>query len=762
MSKQLNIPDFMRRSARAAKRAAVSLLTASGILVDVFAGFGGGSIASERAHGRPVDLAINHWPDAIYFHSRNHPLPTRHLTADIREVHPLEACGEMPVHHAHFSPDCRHYSGAKGGTPVADSVRALPWVILHWAKLKRPTLITMENVREMLTWGPTKPVMKGGKIQYFPSGEMKRLPDPEKKGLTFKIWLGRLKGMGYEVDWRVLDAADFGAPTHRRRLFLVARCDGKPVVWPQRTYGDEKARAKNPSLLPYRTAAECIDFSRPCPSIFMDREGAREYKKLTGIQCVRPLADKTEWRIANGVVRFVINAEKPFIIRRDGQDWRAVGDPFIARCAHGEGEGASKRRGHGSHSIQEPLPTVTASKDFSLVGPIIAKYNGADVNGRRADRPAATITTIEGQGLIAASMVQANHGGRDVRTPDIRKPLNVITGKHGYGVVAASLIQVGYGEREGQGPRINPVTEPINTVVSTGKQAVSSAVLVEVQNSSSATGARAADRPAPTIMANPKGGGWAVSSLKMVAFNLLEQYGCSVGHRVEQPVGSMTCVNHHSLTAAHLTHFHSGEVLELRASDPREPLPTQDTQNRFAVVAAFLSKLRGSGGWKPCDVPLDVVCAGAPTFGVVSAFITKFYGTAIGQSILKPLSTVTADAGGGHMGAVHAFLSQGVDEASLAGFWRVYSFLVKHLGPDAPLPMLQVDGHLFLIVDLGLRMLEPFELLNAQFTPEIAKDYVLPKQKSLAVKLIGNSVSPPVLEAVIRAQGMNHRKRRAA
>jgi DNA (cytosine-5)-methyltransferase 1 len=222
---------------RAAKLAAIGLLSATGLLVDVFAGFGGGSIASERAHGRPVNIAINHWPSAIEYHTRNHPHPTMHLTSDVREVDPLEATNGMPVLHAHFSPDCRHFSSAKGGQPVSDGVRALPWVVVNWAKVVRPTLITMENVKEFLTWGPTTPVVKNGQIQYFADGSEKRMPDPSRKGETFREWVAKFKALGYEIAWKVLDAADYGAPTHRRRLFLVARCDGNPVAWPEPTHG---------------------------------------------------------------------------------------------------------------------------------------------------------------------------------------------------------------------------------------------------------------------------------------------------------------------------------------------------------------------------------------------------------------------------------------------------------------------------------------------------------------------------------------------
>lgn len=770
---QFPLPDFIRPSARAAKHAAAALLVSTGLLIDVFAGFGGGSIASERAHGRPVNIAINHWPSAIEYHTRNHPLPTLHLTSDVREVDPLATCGDYPVLHAHFSPDCRHFSSAKGGQPVSDKVRALPWVILNWAKAVRPTLITMENVKEFLTWGPTTPALKNGKLQYWPDGTMKRVPVKEKKGQTFKVWLGRLRGMGYQVDWKILDAAAYGAPTHRRRLFLVARCDGKPVTWPAPTHG--------PGLKPYRTAAECIDFTRPCPSIFMDRDDARAFQKETGIRCNRPLARKTLWRTANGVARFVINSAKPFIVQT----------------------GYGERRGQGPriNDVDAPLNAVVGTGKHATVAPTLAKFYGSGdgQHGQEAIEPLDTITTKDRFGLIAANLVKANHGGDEVRATDVRQPLGAVTTKHGNGVVASHLMKF-----RGDSPG-TPADAPMPTITA-GQGAVrdagaahalglSSAVLVEVQNASGGNGARAVDRPSPTIMANPKGGGWAMAGTALVPFvagcggragqshptagdapigtitgkndrvqaaAILKHYGGVIGTAVDQPASTITTVDHHGLCAAHLTHFHTEKGNETRGSDPAAPLPTQDTSNRFGVTAAFLAKLRGSGGWKDAQAPLDTICAGAPTFAHVAACLVKFYGTSKAADILKPLGTVTANAGGGHLGVVHAVLSRGVDEAAMAGFWRVYSFLVEHLGKDAPLPLVEADGHLYLIVDIGMRMLEPRELLNAQFTPELARDYVLPKNKSLAVKLIGNSVSPPVLEAVIRAQGIVKPVRRAA
>lgn len=815
---QEGFTDFVRRSARVAKKAAVSLLVTTGILVDVFAGFGGGSIASERAHGRPVNVAINHWGSAIEYHTKNHPFPTKHLTADIREVDPIEACEGMPVLHAHFSPDCRHFSSAKGGAPVSDGVRALPWVVVNWAKVKRPTLITMENVKEFLTWGPTTPVEKDGETQYFPNGEMKRMPDPARKGETFKEWVGKFRDLGYEVDWRILDAADYGAPTHRRRLFLVARCDGKSVAWPEPTHGPlEKCNARtrttghlgietasgslvgnevstsdsngeqiSPSLFdpqfstqstagsragnkghrnsranslkPYRTAAECIDFSRPCPSIFMNREEARTFGKETGIRVVRPLAKKTRWRIAKGVVTFVINSAKPFIVQ----------------TGYGERVGQGPR----INSVDEPLGTVVGTGKRAIIAPAAAKYYGQGF-GQDITQPLHTIPTHDRFGLIASNLVCANHGGDDARLTNIERPLNTITGKHGNGLVASHIVKFRFDSigtaANAPLPTITAGQGSVRDAGAAHALGISSAILVEVQNAGNPLGSRDVARPAPTIMANPKGGGWAMVAMVPFVAGVGGRAGQSLPTAGDAPLGTITAKNDRAMVATHMTRMRFADSQVGKPVD--DPLQTICAGgNHFALTAseiirvnppsqdlaaAFLAKLRGSGGWKPCDLPLDTICVGATTFGHVSAFITKFYGTATADDILKPLATVTANAGGGHMGAVHAFLAQGVSEAALAGFWRVYAFLVEQLGPDAPLPMLRVNGSLYLIVDLGLRMLEPRELLNAQFTPEIAADYILPKNKSLAVKLIGNSVSPPVLEAVIRAQKVRRLARAA-
>ncbi len=250
--------------------------TSHGLLIDLFAGGGGASTGIEAALGRCVDIAINHDPVALAAHKANHPA-TRHLEANVWDVKPAEATSGQPVAVLWASPDCTHFSVAKGGKPRKKNIRSLAWVVTRWAKAVQPSVIFLENVREFAGWGPV---------------DAEGFPIKSRMGETFRAWKRRLERLGYVVDYRVLDASHYGAPTRRRRLFLIARCDGKPIRWPEATHG--------PGRRPYHTAAECIDWSLPCPSIF---------------ERTKPLADKTLWRIAQGLKRFVIDAPEPFITR---------------------------------------------------------------------------------------------------------------------------------------------------------------------------------------------------------------------------------------------------------------------------------------------------------------------------------------------------------------------------------------------------------------------------------------------------------------
>jgi len=349
---------------------------AGGLIVDAFAGGGGASLGIERALGRPVDVAINHDKDAIEMHSANHPR-TQHFRESVWTVDPREVCGRQPVALLWLSPDCKHFSRAKGGKPVEKKIRSLAWLAVRWAKAVRPRVIALENVAEFLTWGPLLD---------------DDTPCPQRKGLTFRRWVGNLRGLGYEVEWRVINAADYGAPTNRRRLFLVARCDGLTVEWPEPTHG--------PGRIPYRTAAEIIDWSLPCPSIF-DRK--------------KPLAPATCRRIAAGIVRFVVN-----------------GRPFIVETGNGERVGQAPR----IRSIDEPLWTVTGTgSQGAVVAAFIAKHYGGVV-GHSMRRPIGTVTAQDHHSVVAATLMANNTNNAPQR---VDEPLGTITTGPRHFLVASFL-----------------------------------------------------------------------------------------------------------------------------------------------------------------------------------------------------------------------------------------------------------------------------------------------------------------------------------
>lgn len=352
----------------------------AGLVVDNFAGGGGASTGIEAALGRAIDIAINHSPQAIAMHKANHP-GTLHLCENVWQVDPATVCAGRPVKLAWFSPDCTHFSRAKGGKPRSKKTRALAWVVVRWARAVRPSVIMLENVEEFLTWGP---LGADGK------------PDARRAGRTFRLWVGKLRKLGYEVQWRSLVAADFGAPTTRRRLFLIARCDGRPIVWPTPTHG--RGRAK-----PWRAASEIINWSIPCPSIFGRK---------------KPLAEATQRRIAAGIRRYVLNNQRPFLV--PVKSW---------------GGG-----GNGPRSVDEPTRTTTASKrgEFALVAPCLLPVTHQ--GGERVypvDDPMRTVTAAN-RGEIAfaaATLIQTGYGEREgqaPRVPGVEKPLGTVVpgGKH--------------------------------------------------------------------------------------------------------------------------------------------------------------------------------------------------------------------------------------------------------------------------------------------------------------------------------------------
>ena len=452
------------------------------IVVDNFAGGGGASTGIEAALGRAIDVAVNHDPAAVAMHAANHP-HTNHLCQSVWSVHPRDATRDAsgkarPIGLAWFSPDCKHFSKAKGGKPVERHIRDLAWVVIRYAalpKLERPRVIMLENVEEFRDWGPLVTTDDG-----------KLMPCPLQKGVTFRRWVARLKSLGYQVDWRELRASDYGAPTIRKRLFLIARCDGLPIVWPKPTHGP-----KGSGLLPYRTAADCIDWAIPCPSIF-------ERKK--------PLAENTLKRIARGVKRYVIDAAEPFI---------------VPVTHHGDTR---------VHPTSEPLRTITTAQRGEM---------------------ALVVPTVVGCGGRAA---QSRPRGGD-------EPLATMTAKADACLATATLIQTGYGEREGQAPRSLDIEKPLGTVVAGGvKHALVVPHITKFRANSTGHGI---DEPMHTVTAN----------------SFIKRPGGSA------PIG---------LVSAHLSAYYGeGSGGTDRSASLDDPLRTQTTENRHAVVAAFLAQHNG-------------------------------------------------------------------------------------------------------------------------------------------------------------------------
>ncbi|ELV3389693.1 DNA cytosine methyltransferase [Enterobacter hormaechei] len=608
------------------------------IIVDNFAGGGGASTGIEMAIGRSVDIAINHDPNAVAMHTTNHP-DTLHYCESVYEVRPKIATAGRPVALAWFSPDCRHFSKAKGAKPVEKAIRGLAWIVIRWALDVGPRVMMLENVEEFKTWGPLL------------AGEMR--PDPERAGETFQAFIGMLStgvqadhpalaecceflqlppeseqvqqlvdGLGYQVDYRELRACDYGAPTIRKRFFMVMRRDGQPITWPEVTHADPKSPAVQAGkLAPWRTAAECIDWSIAAPSIFGRK---------------KPLAENTLKRIARGIQRFVLGNPTPFIVKCNHTSTRSGYDCFRGQSLNEPLQTITKKHGYAiavphltkfrtgatGQEVTEPVPTITAGTSKRPGGnghalgmveaaltPFVGRQFGASV-GHRAEEPSATIT--------------ASGGGKSQ-------------------LVMPTLIQMGYGERPGQEPRVLQLDNPLGTVTAGGnKFATMSAFL-----------------------AKHYGGNYQGAGVSM-----------------DKPMHSVTTVDHH------------------------------------AAVTSHLVKLRGT-------------CRD-------------------GQRTDQPMPTVTA--GGTHVGEVKTMLAvDGYDEQRAQ---QALEFLREYCGPDST-GLVTLDGVVYRIVDIGMRMLQPHELYRAQGFPEwyiIDQDFRGVKYaKDKQVARCGNAVPPPFAEALVRA-----------
>lgn len=539
------------------------------LIIDNFAGGGGASTGIELALGVSPDYAINHDEIALAMHEANHPT-TKHLQNNVWKIDPDDF--EGPIGLGWFSPDCKHFSKAKGGKPVERGIRDLAWVVVRWARRRAggPRVIILENVEEFRTWGPLG---------------ADNLPCPVRKGETFKRWVGELKRLGYQVDWRELRACDYGAPTIRKRLFLIARRDGEPIVWPAPTHGDPKSEAvRSGTLKPWRTAAEIIDWSLPCHSIFLTKEEGR----AVGVK--RPLVEATMARVAKGIKRYVLDAAKPFIVNL---------------THHG---------GERTESIDEPVMTVTGAH--------------------------------RGEKAIAMPFVSAAQQGGMIR--DIEDPHHTVTAsrKDQNQIVVPTLIQTGYGERKGQEPRVPGLDKPLGTAVAGGiKHALVAPHLTKFRANSVGSGM---DEPAPTVTANSfinRPGGAA--PVGVVAAHVMTMRNAQKPFNgADEPTHTVTSggARLHLVAAFLAQHNIDGRTGEGNPGRRvEEPVSTiLQTGSHQGLAAVNLCRQFGTGVGSSVDEPTRTVMTdGGGKTQMSAAFLQKYYGTDQDPQLGEALHTVT-------------------------------------------------------------------------------------------------------------------------
>ena len=602
------------------------------IVVDFFCGGGGAGTGLEMGLGRAVTVAKNHSPAAISMHTVNHP-HAKHFTTDVFEGDPDTECGGRAVGWFHMSPDCTHHSQAAGGQPRKREIRNLSWIGLKWAGMKQPRVISLENVKQILQWGPlvakrcksTGRVIKlGGAIaepgEVVPVSEQFLVPDPKRRGQTWAVFVDELQRLGYAVEWRVIKACDFGAPTSRERLFMIARCDDQPIVWPEPTHAKNPAKGQQK----WRTAAECIDWTIPSKSIFGRK---------------KDLAPATLRRVVKGMRKFVLDAANPFIVP-------------IANWS-----------GESVQSADEPLRTVTSYPKggaFSVVSPVLVGAAGPMYSGKpvAVDQPVGTLMT-------------QNHRA----------------------IAAAALVQLGNGDKPGSAPRSADLGQPLGTIMASGgKYAVATAFMAQMNGGFNTTAAKS----------------------------------------IEDPMTTVT-----------------------------------NTGSQQQLVTANLVHLRGNCDARDLNDPLHTISAGGTHHGLMTAFLERQFGASVGQGLNEPAPTITA-GGGGKSSLVELQLSPEVE----AGALRVAAFLISYYGTSdagdiaAPAPTITtrdrlalvtvtIKGTPYVIVDICLRMLQPAELYKAQGFPG---DYIIshgadgkPFTKTQQVHMCGNSVSPPPMAALAKA-----------
>ena len=509
------------------------------LIIDNFAGGGGASTGIELATGYSVDIAINHDPEAIRMHKANHP-NTKHYCENVWAVDPVKACGGHPVALAWFSPDCKHFSKAKGGKPKDKNIRGLAWVACRWAGLVRPRVIMLENVEEFKTWGPL------GRRHH---------PIKAKQGKTFEKFVQQLTGLGYEVQFRELVAADYGAPTMRKRFFMIARCDGEPIVFPEPTHAPAESEEVKAGLLkPYVGAYTQLDFSLPCPSIF---DTSEEIKEKYGIRAVRPLAQKTMERIARGLKKFVLDNPEPFIIQ----------------CNHG-----GERR---PNDIRKPMPTITGKHGYGIVEPTLAPYMGTNTTnhpGGNCKDPIHTITTGNQQCLISPTLIQyhSETAKDEVRGQSIEAPIMTVDGSNRYGLVTSFLHKFYDGGYKGAGETLE---NPLPTVTSWDHNSVVTANLIQMNNHCDGKDIR---QPLPTITAGDGHFG------EVRAF-LIKYYGQGTGQDIKEPLDTVTARDRFGLVTIEGVDYQIVDI-GLRMLEPRELYGCQGFPDDYIIDHDYTGK----------------------------------------------------------------------------------------------------------------------------------------------------------------------------
>lgn len=672
----------------------------NGKVVDNFAGGGGASTGIAQANGRSPDIAVNHNAEALMMHEQNHP-ETKHYNESVWDIDILAALNGQPALMGWFSPDCTHFSVAKGGKPVKKAIRGLAWIVKKWIGQSDMAMLFMENVKEFMTWGPLiakrckstgrviklvadpvkkdkdgNPVMNevvsepGEQVAYW---DQALVPDKKRSGSIFKQFIKQLRAAGYTVEWKEkgLNACDYGDPTTRNRFFLMARKDGLPIIWPEPTHADKKYLRANPGKLqPWKTAGENLDFSLPCPSIFGRK---------------KPLAEKTLARIFKGIEKFVIGAGD---------------EAFLVKTNHAY----DQFRGQ---SLDEPLQTLTSKLGTGLTAVTLSKFNQNSI-GQAVDMPIDTVMAgatrfalveAELQSAAAIMKFRGDSGGASCNMP-----LPVITAgggaarpagaPHALGVLQAQLeplMQAGCIttiDHQSTGDTSKGYDEPLSVVTSKARHIQVAALL---KHYTGVVGQHL-DKPLPTITSKDHNSVMEATLAAIDPVHDLEEaldvahiqrdFGNSVGHGADEPLGAITAGG----------------------------------GGKSALVASSLVKLKGTcNHGQSLDRPLDAIAAQGNHFAAVQAFLIKFYGTGGAVSCDEPLDTITAKARFG---------------------------------------IVTIHGQDYQIVDIGMRMLEPHELYRCQgFPADYQHEVVMGKKlpKHAQVRMVGNSVPPGLARALVAA-----------